>query len=165
VRSTLFRLYYFNSKKYRDISLEEFLEVTLAQEDIMLLTSSLTEDIVNMFIQSFNLNPILLWELSLRQQFDKFIQFDEDCILYSVQIHKEYSLTNIALIKLLQIKSLRLTIVITDQDALGGREEASNFGSSKGGFDIVSKIMKKTFQFTESMNPHKRESFNEELDS
>jgi hypothetical protein len=48
---------------------------------------------------------------------------------------------------------------------LGGREEASNFGSSKGGFDIVSKIMKKTFQFTESINPHKRESFNEELDS
>lgn len=79
------------------------------------------------------LNPILIWEIILRQQFDKVMRIDEDTILYNIEIRKEYSLTDKHLIKVIHILKKNIMLILTDEL----------------GYQLISKIMKKLFKFAE----------------
>ena len=43
---------------------------------------------------------------------------DEDTILYNIQIHQEYSLTNIALIKVIHLLPYKVMFLLTDSPKL-----------------------------------------------
>jgi hypothetical protein len=52
--------------------------------EYVIMAYSLTEDTLSELIASFDLNPILLWEISLRQRYDKFLELDKQTILFTI---------------------------------------------------------------------------------
>jgi hypothetical protein len=55
---------------------------------MLVLTRNLILDDFSQILDRFNLNPILLHEVANRQEYDKFVEMDEDTILFNLQIHK-----------------------------------------------------------------------------
>jgi len=55
---------------------------------MVVLTSNVTLEIFSKILNSFNLNPIFLNEVVNRQEFDKFLEMDEDTILFNLQMQK-----------------------------------------------------------------------------
>ena len=77
------------------------------------------------------MNPILLWELILKQQYEKVFGIDSETALYNIEIRKEYSLTHKILVKIVHLFSKNLLLVFVDLE----------------GHDLVIKLMKKLFKF------------------
>jgi hypothetical protein len=44
----------------------------------------MSEKSVSQVLAEYDLNPIIIWEIGLRQQFDKTFAFDADTVLYVV---------------------------------------------------------------------------------
>jgi hypothetical protein len=85
------RVLFFNltEKKYREESLTELLDLATDNdnsEEMLVLTSSMTLDAFSLILERFNLNPILLQEVASRQAYEKFVEMDENTILYNLQI-------------------------------------------------------------------------------
>jgi hypothetical protein len=70
---------------------------------------------------------------------------DEDTILYNLQIHKQYQLNKLSLIKILHLKNHRLAIVLTDTNKT---KEDPDFPNEENGFDIILNKMQNFFNFT-----------------
>jgi hypothetical protein len=87
------RFVFFNlsEKKFREENLRSFLDLSNDHEyldEMLVLSSNVSLDDFYQILDRFNLNPILLHEVANRQEYDKFVEMDEDTILYNLQIHK-----------------------------------------------------------------------------
>jgi hypothetical protein len=48
--------------------------------------SNMNEKLVSQILAEFDLNPIILWEIILKQEFDKAFPFDRDTVLYNISL-------------------------------------------------------------------------------
>lgn len=39
---------------------------------------------LSIILKAYNLNPIILWEIILKQSYDKIVEIDEDTTLYNI---------------------------------------------------------------------------------
>ncbi len=115
-------------------------------EQLVILTTSMNEEILQDLIITFDQNPILIWEISLRQQQDKIFQVDEDTILYNINILKEYQLAKMSLIKILHMRRHKILLIMTDSNLNVSRSQLEDEPHlSETGFDIVYKVMRNFF--------------------
>ena len=54
------------------------------------MLSNIQEEDLSKILGEYEMNPIILWEIILRQQYDKIFKFDDDTILYNIRIIKEF---------------------------------------------------------------------------
>ena len=76
-----------------------------------------------MVLAEFEINPILLWEVLLRQTYDKILKVDDGTIMYNIQLLKEYHLTKRNLIKIIHLTQFHLLLIMTDSE---GEKEIMN---------------------------------------
>ena len=81
---------------------------------MVVLTSNVTLEIFSKILNSFNLNPIFLNEVVNRQEFDKFLEMDEDTILFNLQMQKQFQLKDSSLLKILHLKNHKILLILTD---------------------------------------------------
>ena len=93
--------------------------------------SSMDEKLVSHVLAEFDLNPIILWEIILRQQYDKAFQFDEETVLYNFQLVDSIFLHKKNQLKLLHLIKKNVVFILTDSD---------------GEIDFM-RIMKKYYRF------------------
>lgn len=70
---------------------------------------------LSIILKAYNLNPIILWEIILKQSYDKIVEIDEDTTLYNIQILEENSL-DFKVIKIIHLLRMNVVFVITDLD-------------------------------------------------
>ena len=99
----------------------------------MVLLSGVNESIVSMILSHFDLNPLLLWEIILRQQYDKVLKIDESTILYNIEVLDLNSIDKQVLVKVIHLLNKNLMIVIIDNS----------------GVKMMMHLMKKLFKFKE----------------
>ncbi len=150
------RFVFFNlsEKKYREETLSAFLDLSADNQysdEILVLSSNVSLEQFSKILDTFNLNPILLHEVSNRQEYDKFVEMDENTILYNLQIHKQYQLKNNSLLKILHIKNHRILLILTDTKE---HNEDSDIPQETG-FDMIFKKLITFFDFV-SKSPNQQ---------
>ena len=94
-------------------------------------------------------NPILVWEITLKQRQDKQFQVDEDTILYNLNVLKEYQQGKMSLIKILHMRKINVLVITGDSNSTSSstHNEASSIHLEETGFEIVYKVMRNFYQF------------------
>ena len=68
---------------------------------------------LSLILKSYNLNPIILWEIILKQSYDKVVEIDEETILYNLQLLADNSL-DFKVVKIIHLVKINVVFVITD---------------------------------------------------
>ena len=55
----------------------------------MIMFTSIDEVNLNKVLQEYNLNPILIWEIILKQSYDKIVKIDDQTVFYNIEIINE----------------------------------------------------------------------------
>ena len=97
----------------------------------MILMCGLTEQTLSAILKTYDLNPILLWEIILKQQYDKVFRIDDTTVFYNIEIIEENQLQRKFIIKVIHLINRNILLVITN---------------SKG-MPAMMNLMKKIFKF------------------
>jgi hypothetical protein len=82
----------------------------------------------------FDLNPILFWEVVLRQSYDKVCHIDDQTAFYNIEIQEDSHLMKRCLVKIIHIFSRNVLFVFT----------------TPHGKPVMSHLFKENFKFTKN---------------
>lgn len=71
-----------------------------------------------MILADYNLNPILMWEIILRQKYDKVFKIDENTILYNIEIQREDKMTKKHLYKIIHLIDRDIMFILSTASGL-----------------------------------------------
>lgn len=71
---------------------------------------------VQQILSEFDINPVMFWEIILRQCYDKIFKVDDETILYNINFVKEFPFFAKDLIKVIHLVKKNLLIVLTDHE-------------------------------------------------
>eukprot|EP00347_Sterkiella_histriomuscorum_P022677 403337571 len=108
----------------------------------MIFLTSITEQVLSTIINSYGLNPLLLWEIILKQQYDKVFQIDENTVFYNIEVIEDNQLQKKYIIKIIHLIKRNIMFVVTNQ---------------QGHLPFMS-LMKKIFKFQSLDHPAKQSS-------
>jgi hypothetical protein len=120
---SLFRIFNLKTITYRDAGLKEVRSLArnlrfrgaFSCPEYVVLSYSLTEEMMQQLMTVYSLNPILYQEICQKQVMDKMLVIDEETHYYHLNVHQEYSHKDITLVKMIEIKRLRTLLILTDQ--------------------------------------------------
>eukprot|EP00347_Sterkiella_histriomuscorum_P022486 403338312 len=81
----------------------------------MIMMTNINEEILTSILKSYNLNPILLWEIILKQQYDKVFRIDDNTVFYNIEIIEEDQLQKKFVVKIVHLINKHIMLVITSQ--------------------------------------------------
>jgi len=79
----------------------------------MIMISSINESNLKQILTTYDLNPLLFWEIILKQQYDKVVKIDEHTAFYNFEILEENSLLRKFIVKVIHLLSKNMMFVFT----------------------------------------------------
>lgn len=95
-----FRIYDFSSKSYQKATYEEIISLKIQRslltnqtkkehkelKPVLILIHYITKKVLSNLVTEFDLNPLLIWEIILVQNRDKYLAFDEFTTFYNISV-------------------------------------------------------------------------------
>ncbi|CDW78186.1 -like mg2+ transporter [Stylonychia lemnae] len=81
----------------------------------MILISQINESNLRQILQIYDLNPLLLWEIILKQQYDKVVKIDDQTAFYNFEVLEDNSLLRKFIVKVIHLLTKNMMFVFTTQ--------------------------------------------------
>ncbi|CDW84134.1 cora-domain-containing protein [Stylonychia lemnae] len=79
----------------------------------MIMLTSIKEKDLRLIMSKYNLNPIIIWEIILKQQYDKIVTIDEQTAFYNFEVIEENQLQKKFIIKVIHQYTRNIMFVLT----------------------------------------------------